>query len=237
MISSRALRLFERFGDKRLLSMKIKNPPEGAKHCVIWMHGLGSDADNMMTLASELPLTTPVRHVCLDAPVRPITFNNRMPMRAWYDIVGFKAEDRDDKEGILQSTDAIHQVIEMQLAEGFSASQIFLAGFSQGGAMALVAGLNAKHAVGGIISLSAYLPLASSIQSNLDRNTPIFIGSGLYDPVVLPSWTASSVQWLQAHGFNQVDVHHYPMEHTVCFEEVNEIANWLATRPSFTTSQ
>lgn len=217
--------------------MKIKNPTEAAKICIIWMHGLGSDASNMMTLASELPLTLPVRHVCLDAPVRPVTFNNHMQMRAWYDIVGFKAEDRDDKEGILQSTDAIHQVIEAQLAEGFCASQIFLAGFSQGGAMALVAGLHSKHAVGGIISLSAYLPLAAHIKTNLDRNTPIFIGSGLYDPVVLPAWTANSVQWLQVQGFNQVDVRHYPMEHTVCFEEVNEIANWLAIHASLTMQQ
>jgi len=207
--------------------MKIKNPKEEAVSCIIWMHGFGSNADNMMNLAEELPLTFPVRHVCLEAPVRPITFNNNMPIRAWYDIKGFNASDREDEVGILQSSGDIHEIIEAQLAEGFDASQIILAGFSQGGAMALVAGLFSKHAIGGIISLSAYLPIASTIKTNLGRETPIFVGSGFSDQVVLPAWTEASVNWLKIHGFSRVDVHKYPMEHTVCFEEVNEIANWL----------
>jgi phospholipase/carboxylesterase len=217
-----------------LLTMKIKNPTEDAAICIIWMHGLGSNAANMMALAEELPLTLPVRHVCIDAPVRPVTFNNHIPMRAWYDITGFKASDREDKSGILQSTAAIHDIIEAQLVEGFEPSQIILAGFSQGGAMALVAGLCSKHAIGGMVSLSAYLPLASIIKTNLNRETPIFVGSGLHDQVVIPAWTEASVQWLNAQGFSQVEVHKYPMEHTVCFEEVNEMANWLATHATST---
>ena len=205
----------------------IKEPDGPAQACVIWMHGLGADGNNMYTVAQELPLSLPVRHVCLNAPVRPVTFNQGMQMRAWYDITGFQASDREDKSGILESVALIEGVIEQQIAAGFSRKQIFLAGFSQGGAMALVAGLLSPEPIGGIISLSAYLPLAEIIDPKISQATPIFIAAGIYDQVVLPAWTLKSVQWLRTKGFNQVSVHHYPMEHTICFEELQEIANWF----------
>ena len=214
-------------GGRSLLTMRIKEPVEPAEACVIWMHGLGSEAANMLGLVEQLPLTLPVRHVCLDAPVRRVTINNGMKMRAWYDIVGMHLTDREDREGIEQSETWIGEVIHSQLAEGFSASRLFLAGFSQGGAMALYAGLRSTHALGGIISLSAYLPLASTVRPSLHAHTPIFIGAGLHDPVVLPAWTAEGVEWLRFKGFDRVEAHSYPIEHTVCFEEITEIANWL----------
>jgi phospholipase/carboxylesterase len=214
--------------------MKIKEASEPASICIIWMHGLGSDADNMRALAKELPITFPVRHVCLEAPVRPVTFNNHMPMRAWYDVTGFTLSDREDEEGIFRSVELIHAAIDAQLQLGFQEKQIFLAGFSQGGAMALIAGLCSSYALGGILSLSSYLPLSATLQATLPVSTPIFFGVGLHDQVVLPAWTSHAIAWLHAHGFERVQTHHYPMEHTVCFEEINEMASWLMIHTSST---
>lgn len=215
-----------------LLGMKVKNPIEPPQLCVIWMHGLGADGLNMMAMVDELPTSTPLRHICLDAPVRPVTLNQGMSMRAWYDITGLTASAREDEVGIRQSQMAINEIIDQQLAEGLQSTQIILAGFSQGGAKALYAGLNSRRALGGIISLSAYLPLAHTIAPELKPSTPIFIAYGIYDPVVLPVWSQQSGQWLKEKKFNQITIHQYPMEHTICYEEVTEIANWLSIRAS-----
>lgn len=198
-----------------------------AEACVIWMHGLGASADDMAGLASQLPLKVPMRHVALNAPIRPVTLNQHMPMPAWYDIVGMKLTDREDHAGILESEHIILNAIEQQVAEGFTHKQIFLAGFSQGGAMALFTSLHAMPTLGGVIALSAYLPLASACEVKLNLKTPVFIGSGRFDPMVLPAWTAQSVAWLKQKGFEHITVHDYPMEHSVCIEEIRDIAVWL----------
>jgi len=205
----------------------VIEPKQTAEACVIWMHGLGASADDMVGLAKQLPLKVPMRHVALNAPVRPVTLNQHMPMPAWYDIVGMKLTDREDRAGILASERIILNAIEQQVADGFSHEQIFLAGFSQGGAMALFTSLHAMPKLGGVITLSAYLPLASTCEVKLDVKTPIFIGSGRFDPMVLPAWTAESVAWLQNKGFNHLTVHDYPMEHSVCIDEMRDIAVWL----------
>lgn len=198
-----------------------------AEACVIWMHGLGASADDMAGLARQLPLKVPMRHVALNAPIRPVTLNQHMPMPAWYDIVGMKLTDREDRTGILESERIILKAIEQQVADGFSHEQIFLAGFSQGGAMALFTSLHAMTTLGGVIALSAYLPLASDCKVKLNSKTPVFIGSGRFDPMVLPSWTEQSVTWLKNKGFEHLTVHDYPMEHSVCIEEMRDIAVWL----------
>ena len=212
------------------MSVYIKEPQQQALACVIWMHGLGSDAKDMAGLANQLPLTVPVRHVFMDAPVRPVTLNNRMSMRAWYDIVGVKLTDREDRDGILASQGLIQQVIEQQCADGFSTRQIFLAGFSQGAAMALRTGLHAPTPLAGVVALSGYLPLSDECTPVLDRNTPIWIAAGTYDQVVLPSWTKHSVDWLLSQGFQQVQWHEYPMEHTLCMAEIQALAIWLSSQ-------
>lgn len=209
------------------MSAVVIQSKQKAEACVIWMHGLGASADDMVGLAKQLPLKVPMRHVSLNAPIRPVTLNQHMPMPAWYDIVGMKLTDREDRAGILESEQIILKAIEQQVANGFSHKQIFLAGFSQGGAMALFAALHAMPTLGGVISLSAYLPLASDCDVKLDVKTPIFIGSGRLDPVVLPAWTAASVTWLKNKGFEHLTVHDYPMEHSVCIEEMRDIAVWL----------
>ncbi len=209
------------------MNVYVKEPQQQAQACVIWMHGLGADAQDMAGLAAQLPVTVAIRHVFIDAPVRAVTINNHMPMRAWYDIVGIKLTDREDREGIFQSEAMIRDVIDSQLAEGFVSEQIFLAGFSQGGAMALFTGLQMTTPLAGIITLSAYLPLGDVCRMTLNKGTPIFAAGGQYDPIVLPAWTKQSVKGLQARGFEQITWHEYPMEHAICAEEVKDLAQWL----------
>ncbi len=210
-----------------LLNVYIKEPQQPAHACIIWMHGLGADAQDMAGLATQLPVTVALRHVFIDAPVRPVTINNRMPMRAWYDIFGAKLTDREDSEGIGQSDAMIRQVIDNQHADGFSSQQIFLAGFSQGGAMALFTGLQMDKPLAGIIALSGYLPLAAACNISLDKDTPIFAAGGQYDPVVLPTWSKQSIEMLKARGFQKITWYEYPMEHAICAEEIKDLARWL----------
>lgn len=205
----------------------VKEPSQPAEACVIWMHGLGSNPEDMAGLAGELRLTVPVRHVFMEAPVRPVTLNGGMRMRAWYDIVGLTLNDRQDRDGVLSSEALIREIIHQQLADGFLPKQIFLAGFSQGGAMALFTGVRAPDLIGGVICLSAYLPLTADCDGELSHHWPVFVGSGLHDTLVLPCWTALMVQWLHGHGFNQVSCHEYPMDHAVCTEEVCDVTAWL----------
>ena len=216
-----------------MLNVYIKESQQPARACVIWMHGLGADANDMVGVATQLPMTVPVRHVFIDAPVRPVTLNNHMPMRAWYDIVGMKLTDREDHDGLKRSEGMIHQVIEQQLAAGFHSDQIFLAGFSQGGAMALFTGLRSAIPLAGIVTLSGYLPLATECDPVLvNSSTPVFIAGGRFDPIVLPAWTKQSFDWLQARGFQHLAWHDYSMEHSICVEEIRDLAKWFTARIS-----
>jgi phospholipase/carboxylesterase len=210
-----------------ILSVYVKEPKGQAQACVIWMHGLGADSSDMMGVAEQLMSTVFLRHVFIDAPMRPVTLNNGMVMPAWYDILGMKLTDREDKVGIEHSEALIRQTMKEQEQAGFSTDKIFLAGFSQGGAMALHTALHTKDKLAGVIALSAYLPLANFSKPILNRDTPFFIGSGLYDPVVLPAWTKQSQEWLTSAEYKNVNVHTYPMEHSICYEEVKDISSWL----------
>ncbi len=210
------------------MNVYTKEPKQQAQACVIWMHGLGADANDMVGVANQLPLSVPVRNVFIDAPVRPVTLNNHMPMRAWYDIIGLKLTDREDREGLFRSEAMIRQIIENQIVDGFTSSQIFLAGFSQGGAMALFTGLRSPTPLAGIISLSGYLPLSSECEPGpVNHNTPVFVAGGAFDPIVMPAWTQLSFDWLQSRGFQHLARHEYPMEHSICTEEIHDLASWL----------
>lgn len=206
----------------------MKEPLEKAQACVIWMHGLGADASDMMGLADQLTIQdVALRHVFLDAPARPVTLNGGMVMPAWYDIYGLELVNKEDKDGIEESESLIRKVIDAQFNYGFKHHQIFLAGFSQGGAMALHTALHMAGRLGGIIALSAYLPLAKHSKPQLDKNTPIFMGGGQFDPLVLPKWTQHSKDWLLDKGYMDVSFHQYPMEHSICFEEIKDLSLWL----------
>lgn len=210
------------------VSMKESSPR--ARACVIWLHGLGASADDMAGLANQLPLTVPVHHVCLDAPVRPVTVNNGMSMQAWYDITGMRLTDREDRTGILQSAKSIHDAILHQIEAGFSLQEIFLAGFSQGGAMALFVGLRMPTPLAGIIALSAYLPLAKEPGFVNENRTPVFMATGLHDRTVLPLWSRQTVEHLKDLGCSEITFHEYPMEHTVCVSEMTDLALFITMR-------
>lgn len=210
------------------MSNYIKKVTINAQASIVWMHGLGSNAEDMGGLAGQLVLPDlPVNHLFINAPSRPVTLNGGLLMPAWYDIIGLKATDREDKEGIEQSELLIRDAIQSQLDEGFQSSQIFLAGFSQGGAMALHTALHYTERLGGVIALSAYLPLARYTTPLLDKKTPFFLGSGQFDPVVLPAWTAESRDWLLLRGYENLAFHQYPIQHSVCYEEVRDLSLWL----------
>lgn len=206
----------------------MKEPNTKAQACVIWMHGLGADATDMMGLSEQLLISDlNLRHVYIDAPSIPVTLNNGIVMPAWYNILGLELTDREDRDGIAESAALIRELIEEQLKVGFASHQIYLAGFSQGGAMALHTALHFSGRLGGVIALSAYLPLADETNPQLDTSTPIFMTSGQYDPLVLPMWSQQSRTWLVTHGYEQVDLHSYPMEHAVCYEELRDLSFWL----------
>lgn len=192
------------------------------------MHGLGADGSDMAGIASYPALESlPLNHVFMNAEIRPVTINGGVSMRAWYDIVGLTSSDREDKQGILQSQAQIMTVIQEQIEAGFREEQIILAGFSQGGAMSLYTALHSERNLGGVIALSAYLPLALESKPILSKDTPIFIGSGRFDTVVLPAWTEQSSLWLQKEGYTRVTQHDYPMEHSICPQEIEDISIWL----------
>ena len=210
------------------MSVYIKEPNNKAQACIIWMHGLGASARDMMGLADQLPTgIVNVRHVFIDAPPRPVTINHGMVMPAWYDILGKELTDREDKPGIAHSANLICGVMEEQIKDGFLEHQIYLAGFSQGGAMALHTGLHHQGRLGGVIALSAYLPVANETTPILNKSTPFFMALGQFDPVVLPQWTQKSQVWLTTHGYDQLSVHTYPMEHSICYEELQALSGWL----------
>ena len=210
------------------MNVFINESQAKAQACVIWMHGLGADASDMMGLTNELQIhDVPVRHVYINAPKRPVTLNGGMIMPAWYDITGVTLTEREDKQGIEQSELIIRKVINEQLDDGFTYEQIFLAGFSQGGAMALHTSLHIAARLGGVIALSSYLPLAAHNKPKLDKNTPFFMGLGQFDPLVLPQWTELSKDWLLKQGYQDISYFKYPMEHSICFEEIKDLSLWL----------
>lgn len=206
------------------------NPQKKADVCIIWLHGLGADASDMAGLAQQSSLAKlSCKHIFLDAPVRPVTINNGMQMRAWYDILDVRLNSREDEEGIKASQKQINAAIEEQIKAGFDSSQIILAGFSQGGAMALYVGLTYPQKLGGIMALSAYLPLATKVQIEQDRSTPLFFAFGSFDQVVIPYWTRETSLWFEHNGFTRVSNHEYPMEHTICMQEIDDMTKWLST--------
>lgn len=214
---------------EKVLSVSMKDPQAPAQACIIWMHGLGADASDMVGLTDQLPASdVALRHIFINAPMRPVTLNNGMVMPAWYDILGLELVDRQDKAGIEQSEMIIRKVMDEQLNAGFTYEQIFLAGFSQGGAMALHTALHTTARLGGVIALSAYLPLADHTRPKLDKQTPFFLGAGKFDPLVIPKWVELSEDWLLNNGYTHLSKHWYPMEHSVCMEEIRDLSLWIS---------
>jgi phospholipase/carboxylesterase len=199
-----------------------------AKHSIIWLHGLGSSGDNMRGLAQEIKAQMPVHHVFLDAPVQKVTINAGMMMPAWYDIVGDTLLARQDSPGIKQSAAIVKHNIQLLCAQGFLEENIYLAGFSQGAAISLYTGILSEVKIGGIIALSGYLPLMHEL--SCARNVPMFVAAGSFDMVVQPAWTDASVTWLKQHACDVITYKSYPMDHSVCQDEMRDISAWLDTK-------
>lgn len=198
---------------------------------VIWLHGLGADGNDFVPIIPELRLEgcPGIRFVFPSAPSMPVTVNGGYVMPAWYDIVGRNLMDQEDAAGIHRSATSIVELIEREASRGIAYDNIVLAGFSQGCAMALHIGLRFPHKLAGIIALSGYLPLAMSMNTekhSANQNTPIFMGHGLYDAVVVPERAEASYAALEKMGY-QVNWNEYPMEHSVNREELMDISRFL----------
>jgi phospholipase/carboxylesterase len=212
-------------------SIEIATGPE-PELGVIWLHGLGADGHDFEPLVPELGLRFPVRFVFPHAPVRPVTINGGMAMRAWYDILGFGRDVREDAAGIRASAAALSRLIDREVERGIPAERVVLAGFSQGGAVALHTALREPRALGGVVALSTYLPLAATLaqeRSAANAAVPILMAHGTDDPLLPLALAEASRRALEALGY-PVDWQTYPMAHSVCLEEVSSIGAWLAAR-------
>ncbi len=196
---------------------------------VIWLHGLGADGHDFEPIVEQIDLPIAVRYVFPHAPMMPVTINNGMVMRAWYDVLGEDIARREDESGVRASQRLIERLIEREQARGSAAGQIVLAGFSQGGAIVLQTGLRQPERLAGIMSLSSYLPLAGSLAAEAhaaNRGTPVFMAHGVQDPIVPASLGRRSRDLLVSLGY-PVGWHEYPMPHAVCAEEIEHIGAWL----------
>lgn len=200
-------------------------------HAIVWLHGLGADGNDFVPIVNELTLPpgASIRFVFPHAPERPVTINNGYVMRAWYDIYHADFNDSEDQSGIRDSQKALDALIEREVQRGIPSGHILLAGFSQGGAMALQAGLRQNNPLAGIIALSCYLPLMETLAveaCGANATTPVFMAHGIYDPVIPVSFAAASRDKLLAAHYS-LEWHEYPMAHTVCGAEIADISRWL----------
>lgn len=205
---------------------------EQCEYSVIWMHGLGASGHDFEPVVPELKLLDRpgVRFVFPHAPVRPITVNGGAAMRGWYDITSMDFGDRQqDTAGIRESAEHINALIDAEIDRGIPAANILLAGFSQGGAIALFTALTSAHKLGGVMALSTYLPIQEIVLAELTEHSkqlPVFMAHGQFDDVIQIQHAEQSHTVLNEQGFN-VEWHSYAMAHSVSSEEVVDIATWL----------
>ena len=207
------------------------HPGAEPRATVIVLHGLGADGTDFLPVADELKLAAvgPVRFIFPRAPVRPVTINGGHAMRAWYDILGADLVKREDEAGLRESMAAVSALIEREVARGVPAHRIVLAGFSQGCAITLGAGLRHPQRLGGLVGMSGYVPLADSTVAErhaANARTPVFLAHGRRDGIVPLARGSAGRDLLQGLG-QPVEWHEYPMEHSVCMEEIQALQQWL----------
>jgi phospholipase/carboxylesterase len=198
---------------------------------IIWMHGLGADANDFVPIVKELDLRgcPGIRFVFPNAPTMPVTINGGYVMRAWYDILGTDIAKREDENGLRESQELINQLIAREVARGIPTERILLAGFSQGCAMALQTGLRYPQKLAGLLCLSGYVPLSDKLAAerhSANQATPIFLVHGRADPVIPLQRAEQSRDLLKSLAY-QVEWHEYMMQHSVCEEEITDISVWL----------
>ena len=206
---------------------------------ILWLHGLGADGHDFAPIVPELVRRDwpALRFVFPHAPMRAVTINNGMRMRAWYDIRNFSADelaggDRADGDGVLESIRQVEALVEREAGRGIPAQRLILAGFSQGGAITLAAGLRRAEPLAGLVALSTYLPMAPQAGNDLQPAAvaqPLFMAHGSQDPVVPPQAGERSAAVLRDLGF-KVDWQTYPMAHGVCADEIRDLGDWLERR-------
>ena len=210
-------------------AIEIETAP-GPATSVIWLHGLGADGNDFVPIVRELELpAAPIRFVFPHAPTQPVTINNGMVMRAWYDILGADLARREDERGVRASQALVEALIAREKARGAPAQRILLAGFSQGGAIALQTGLRQPERLAGIMALSTYVPIAESLAAEAhaaNRDVPVFMAHGLYDPIIPVAAARRSCALLRQLGYD-VEWHEYPMPHSVAPQELDDIGAWL----------
>jgi phospholipase/carboxylesterase len=211
-------------------SVEIETAP-GAEAAVIWMHGLGADGHDFEPIVPELglPARPGIRFVFPHAPLRPVTINQGQVMRAWYDVRALAGVRREDEAGVRQSARQIEALIARERQRGIAPGRLVLAGFSQGGAMALHVGLRYPDRLAGILALSCYVPLAGALaaeRSPANRDVPIFWAHGLHDPMIPLAMAEQGREQVAALGY-PIEWHRYPMPHAVCAEEIAAAARWL----------
>ena len=203
---------------------------------VIWMHGLGADGNDFAPMVPELRLGSApaIRFVFPHAPMIPVTINNGYVMRAWYDVSYGDLEGKSrqaDEKGVRASQAEIEKLIAREVARGIRANKIVIAGFSQGGAIALHTGLRHAAPLAGIMALSTYLPAPHTLPAEAaaaNRDIALLYAHGSDDQVIPIAMAETSRQTLNAAGY-RVDWHEYPMQHSVCLEEIRDISAWLQT--------
>jgi phospholipase/carboxylesterase len=219
--------------DERLLPAVVIEPPLSATASVIWLHGLGADGHDFEPIVPELGLGgAPIRFIFPHAPERPVTINMGYVMRAWYDITAPDLSQGQDEAGTRESEQQLRAWIEHEKARGILPERIILAGFSQGGAIVLHTGLRYPERLGGIMALSTYLPLADTVAEEkhaANARLPIFMAHGAQDPIIPLPLAEQSRDTLRELG-HTVEWHQYPMQHSVCMEEIGAIAEWLRGR-------
>ncbi|HJO63246.1 MAG TPA: hypothetical protein QF571_10560 [Desulfobacterales bacterium] len=207
------------------------NPAVQPSATVIWLHGLGADGHDFEPIVPELhlPETLPIRFIFPHAPKRPITINAGMILHAWYDAVDLEGERKIDLNGFMQSVAQVNALIRDEMLSGLSSERLILAGFSQGGAIALYTGLTFEMKLGGIMALSCYLPVADQLakkRNGINRDIPIMMGHGTMDPMIPMTKAVQTRQDLTSLGY-RVSWYEYAMVHTVCPEEINDVRDWL----------
>lgn len=208
------------------ITLQSGNTP---RYSIVWLHGLGANGEDFVPMVNEIELPHAVRYLFPHAPKRAVSINGGYIMPAWYDIRSSDIGAEPDVAGIRASQLEVEKMICREVERGIAPSHIFLAGFSQGGAIVLHTGLRAREKLGGIIALSAYLPLAETLQSEASvaaQTTPIFMAHGTDDPVVSYKLGKQSAAQLDQYGCS-VEWHEYAMLHTVCMQEVRDIECWL----------
>ncbi|NQD36245.1 alpha/beta fold hydrolase [Permianibacter sp. IMCC34836] len=214
-----------------MLSCIEKEPAAPAQASVIWLHGLGADGHDFEPIVGELrlPADLPIRFIFPHAPVQPVTINGGYAMRAWYDILEANLGRRVDEAGVRQSAVQVAELIEREVSRGIPAHKIVLAGFSQGGAITLFLGLRYPQRLAGLLALSTYLPCPETLASERSaamRDAPIFMAHGSFDPVVPLALARDTERRLHELDY-AADFREYPMPHSVCGPELQDIRGFL----------